>query len=106
VELRAAQPLGFSPEYSSAIEPFGQVIVPPFFEGSNFGRHQGLALARMPLSPSTQTLRASSMVAAMMAPRETPAIARSWHHSAPTRVLPQPRPQIASQIRHTPAGAS
>ena len=53
----------------------------------------------MPLTPSTMTLRASSMLAPTKAMRFGPLRARLLTHSAPARVLPKPRPAIISHTR-------
>ena len=61
----------------------------------------------MPDWPSTMTWRASSNVAPI-SPISQPAFLRAMVriHSAPVRVLPNPRPAINSQHRHAPVGGS
>src|SRR5712692_1063156 len=71
------------------------------------GRQSGLLTARIPLSPSTITLRASAAVSATNAIR--PQRCRSTcsrTHSAPLRVFPKPRPAKISHTRQFPSGAS
>src|SRR4029077_390691 len=89
-----------------AIAPFGQVR--RRFDDSYTGRHHGGATARMPLSPSTRTSRASAAVAAtraiLLACPEAPC---PHTHSANVRVFPTPRPANSSQICHqVPEGGS
>jgi hypothetical protein len=75
-------------------------------DGSNAGTRPGGLIARMPLSPSTITARASPRVAPISAIRKPgSASASSRTHSAPARVLPKPRPAMISQVRQLPAGA-
>ena len=61
----------------------------------------------MPLSPSTMTSRVSAAVGASNAilPQRPCSI---WlrTHSAPVRVLPNPRPAKSIQMRQSPAGSS
>jgi hypothetical protein len=69
--------------------------------GSHFTRCRCLlATLSTPLTPSTITRRASSIVAPTSAMR-TPGRLRAIFstHSAPARVFPKPRPAIISQVR-------
>ena len=61
----------------------------------------------MPLSPSIITRRTSSIVPPTSASR-APGVARATAliHSAPARVLPNPRPARINQIRQSPGGES
>ena len=63
------------------------------------------ATLMIPLTPSTITLRASSILAATKAIL-IPRLAANWlTHSAPARVLPNPRPAIISHTRQpSPSG--
>ncbi len=92
---------GSSDEYSVAIAPLGHVT--RRFDGSYFGMSHGGLTARMPDSPSTIVSRASAAVGATRAMRPTLSFC-SRTHSAPTRVLPQPRPVMVIQIGHSPGG--
>ena len=88
-----------------AIAPFGQVT--RRLDGS----YSGVPLAvrhtvSNPDSPSIMTSRASAEVRATSATRFLPPFTCCLTHSAPARVLPNPRPAIRSQVRHgTPVGA-
>lgn len=87
--------------------PFGQMSRPAGLKlGSHFGRNHGGETARIPDSPSTIVPRTSPSVRPIKAMRTRPSRATSRTHSAPTRVLPQPRPQRASHSRQSPGGAS
>ena len=88
-----------------AIAPFGQVSLR--FEGSYFGRFQGGDTASMPLSPSTIVSLASAAVGAMSARRlHFPVSTRCLASSAPSRVLPYPRPARQSHTLQSPSGGS
>ena len=63
------------------------------------------ATARIPLLPSTITARASSIVAPTSATLRRRPDTIECTHSAPARVLPNPRPAIISQVRQSPPGA-
>jgi hypothetical protein len=76
-------------------------------EGSKCGLCPGRQIASSPLSPSTITARASA------SEDETSAIRASglaWAtirtHSAPDRVLPNPRPAMIIQMRQSPSGGN
>jgi len=72
---------------------------------SKRGRVASVWQARMPLSPSTITARASRIELATSAMRAEPSDkAMRRTHSAPARVLPKPRPAITSQVRQSPGG--
>jgi hypothetical protein len=93
-----------SPEKIWASLPLRQVSRP------RLGSHSTLlplraATESTPLTPSTITRRASSIVAPMSAIR-TPGRLRASPsiHSAPARVLPNPRPAIISQLRQPWSG--
>src|SRR5712692_867236 len=71
------------------------------------GRQSGLLTARIPLSPSTITLRASAAVSATNAIRPQRCLSTcSRTHSAPLRVFPNPRPAKISHTRQFPSGAN
>jgi len=62
-------------------------------------------MARMPDSPSTMTSRASAAVGATRAIRlHWPVSILCRTHSAPVRVLPNPRPARISQTNHSQPG--
>jgi hypothetical protein len=76
-------------------------------ELSYVGRRHGAPIDSSPLSPSTITLRAScndDPTSAIRASGSASATLRT--HSAPSRVLPNPRPAITSHTRQALAGAS
>ena len=76
-------------------------------EGSNLGRLPRGAIASSPLAPSTITLRASGSDAAISAIRAAGlASATARTHSAPARVLPNPRPARISQTVQGQSGGN
>lgn len=92
-------------EYSVACAPLRHVRRRS--DGSKSGRSSLSWHARMPLSPSTITARASVSEADTSAIRAAGCeVAMCRTHSAPARVLPKPRPAQISQIRHSPSGGS
>ena len=71
------------------------------------GRSQDGEIAKMPLSPSTMTSRASAAVGATSATRRAVrAVTRARISSAPVRVLPNPRPASSSHTRQSPSAAA
>jgi hypothetical protein len=98
--------LALSPANSCASLPFGQRSRPRLGSQRSL-RLRRLEIATNPLTPSTIARRVSSMLAptrAMRTPRRP--VASRWIHSAPARVLPNPRPAIISQVRQPSAGGS
>ena len=65
-------------------------------------------MASRPLSPSTITARACSIVSPQSAigPPSSGFLARALTHSAPARVLPEPRPPSISQVVQSPSDGS
>jgi hypothetical protein len=86
--------------------PIGQISW--FRLGSHFSLTRWLrATASNPLTPSTMILRPSSIDAAISAMRRPPIDASRCTHSAPARVLPNPRPAIISHTRQpSPEGGN
>ena len=97
---------GSSEEKICAIAPFGQTSRRR--DASKLGRNRR-AIRQMPDTPSIITSRASPSVSATSAIRNSPAracpVASPCTHSAPARVLPEPRPPKISQLRQSPSGA-
>lgn len=80
-----------SAEYIIAVAPFGHSTLR--FELRYTGMFHGGLHARMPDSPSTIVSRMSAAVGATRAILDIPCSSTcSRHHSAPDRVLPDPRP--------------
>ena len=95
---------GSSEENTCAIAPFGQRSRRR--DTSKAGRWRR-AMRQMPEMPSIITSRASPSVSATSAMRKSdclPADATRCTHSAPARVLPEPRPPISSHVRQSPSG--
>src|SRR5262249_43318395 len=87
-----------------ATVPLGQVK--RRLVGWYVGRHQGGEQARMPLSPSTTTSRTSAAVSATSARRRLGVRDHAITCSAPTLVLPQPRPERMSHTFQAPGGGN
>jgi hypothetical protein len=58
----------------------------------------------MPLSPLTMMAMASVIVSPTSAIGVTPLFASCRTHSAPARVLPEPRPPMSNQVVQSPPG--
>src|SRR6185312_3769546 len=95
---------GSEADSTVASAPLGQMSRLPVSRGASPG---GCSRSR-PLSPSTMMAIASLIVSPTSAMGDTGwgPVANARIHSAPARVLPEPRPPMTSQVTQSPGGGN